>query len=807
MQPIQQISIPTREGFLRERYLSDKKLPSLKEYLTHITYKGRLQHAEDTVQSACQEFKEESKFYILAAHISLIQGRHLTSAMTLDKLLKRAPSDLEAWAYFVYIHSIKLIESKVFPKSTVIERIGSTFHACQAIKDTLLMLLDPTPELIGKVKAHAENSSDPFVLSAYLSLVLKDSYDKRGTLIQRFCSEDYTQAPFFAASILMEMIYHNDDINALKWFKKNETFATQFPALGVIKVFLLFKLNRMSEAEEISNGLTETLPDREFLNFGFIGAEKAELYLKRLANETKFLPSHLKIFADLLFNLREIELAQVYYEKLFDAFPDDPLIHARLAFCLSIQDEINLDQLDTLLNENQEYVKSSSDSLEINQLFGRAYLYFDKPEKALVLLNKGPHTVANIDYKAKALYRLQRYKESALEFAKVIAVGSNDARVYFNMALCYLEIESYSEAIKLLYKSIETNKCYVPALFYLTKELMAKGDFEGALRYSILALHSDMDDPDQWWLKGEIETKRDNVEESAKAYEQAYRLAPYDEIIALSLARAYAALHRYKSAYEILNNVRPNDSKRYNQKMYLMILALQGLNQKEELNTILDEFLSKFKDDPKLFLLRSSMALLDGKLKAALDDLKTCLELKDDPIIRRRVLWIERLINTPGTFNECAQNVFRETADIEGLNGDLTKRRLLWHYHRLYSESPHGKMIDDNPLKISLISIMESLKEEKSFEVFKEHEAFVFDHEEYNRERQVFELAMTKDLPDAALMSLYCLIVMNRKAPRPNQELLEHYEGFKSLAKLSIIDLEYVEYKSFALPKPKKKKK
>lgn len=195
------------------------------------------------------------------------------------------------------------------------------------------------------------------------------------------------------------------------------------------------------------------------------------------------------------------------------------------------------------------------------------------------------------------LYQKEDYQMAVTELEKAIQAGSNDGRVYYQLAYSYQQlgnidkaIELYQTAGKLLDEQDPTHRYSYYAKYNLGLLYKDKGDIDGAISVlqDVIAKHKDQ--PGARNLLGWLLWKKGDVEGAIKEYRTSVKIAPNQEDAQYNLGVLYYNKGEVSDAKGVFNKVLELNPKHPKASAYLAHLGdKELLSQAEYANLLIPE--------------------------------------------------------------------------------------------------------------------------------------------------------------------------------------------------------------------------
>lgn len=506
-------------------------------------------------------------------------------------------------------------------------------------------------------------SDDVYGKKSFLSLI--EIYTNRGDLAntQRLLDEVQDKNLYNEAVFMIGDLYasKNKFEYALDLYS---TLDSKEPKLIFNKAYVLYKLDRLSEALK----LFETLVDTEYYNKAmyhiFAINYKLGNYKKIIDNRDlvkKVVVSQIDtdnintIIANSAYQLKDYKLAKDYYGRLF-------AINTKLEnlFRVILIDTQLLD-INDLENRFMQYKKLfPNDKIykkDIYLYIGEAFFKSGNTEKAINLYKEYLDNDTNFEILSSLLILLmdtRNYED--MDF--YLSLANNEDEFAYLKAISMIGLGEYEKADTYLTK-IENSSLLKENINYKVKlnklrNYFLWGKYEDAISYgeyllNIKDINKKVDIYYEILDKIAISYFRlDNYEKARFFYEKIAEISGYDIYAKYQIADTYINEKNYEKAKHILNDIKNNYSFSFYAEQayykYLNILALENnLSEYErQKNTFFEKFPnSKFKDN--ILNKTANIYIANNKTDEAIKTIKNINENIDDESIKDTNIF--RLIN------------------------------------------------------------------------------------------------------------------------------------------------------------------
>lgn len=755
MQPVSTRIVPSncpvdREGVLQELYIRRPEESPIISLMSNLIWRGRVLIGSDLLCKARKDFPNCIELKILFAHLALIQGKVNLAYLALEEALTVDPKHKGLRLYWGYVCSLNELFPFIPPKEKSLAEIESVFADDPDVKAALryLILLDKNAS--GELSERAKISDCPWLRYIYLSAISRrETYEVKKPFFEKFAQEKLVYPPLLASSVLMQMLEHKDYQTLKTWFSNNPTLAMDFPAIGVVKVLLEILEHNEVGAQITRDRLIEQLPDIDITSALFIGSERCEIIFGTIINEVAAcsMPG-LKLLADLLYDLRNFELAEKCYKICSTRFPDDWFIWMRLAHSASYgfaEDE----ELEAYFAKALALSKQKKEQAEIFIAMGLIAFRRRDFKGAVLLLEKATPSPANFCHLGYAHLRLENTDAASKNLSLSLMLDPKNPRIHYFLGLVKLLEKNLVAAKQYLFQAIQLNSVFNDAHVELARIAFAEKNYDLANRHLNFALIYGYDNDANWDLKGRSRLAQDNIEEAHYCFMNQYRLAPHSHQAGINYATTCLKKGLSKNAYELVKDLPDSSLPHYQSQLNLLIEALQKMLPTQQVYDAVHGYLAQNVVHPDL-----------PPLKGRLNLWKTT-EAKN--------------------YAEAFAIVMQQTPDIEKMEGQLTKRRLLWLRCNHEPESKATKNILDNPLKASLTIPEKAVPE------------LVYNKDVWDKELEIFKAAREKHVYEAALMALYTLSKLNQIKKKDRDRRFTPFHSCKSPTNLTLADLEKIK--------------
>lgn len=155
---------------------------------------------------------------------------------------------------------------------------------------------------------------------------------------------------------------------------------------------------------------------------------------------------------------------------------------------------------------------------------GRAYLRKGEYERAIndfdEALRRDPADAESLLNRAEASFNLGKIDQANADYEAVIKLGSLVAEAYFGRGSMYVEREEFARGIIDLTHAIDHAPNEALYLIWRAYAYLGLGSYDSALSDAGVALRSDPNNVDVWWIKAKAHYYRGQFEEAMTSYNQ-----------------------------------------------------------------------------------------------------------------------------------------------------------------------------------------------------------------------------------------------------------------------------------------------
>jgi tetratricopeptide (TPR) repeat protein len=287
------------------------------------------------------------------------------------------------------------------------------------------------------------------------------------------------------------------------------------------------------------------------------GIENYELALE--VNDRHF-NSNLNL-GTIYYNDQQYEEAVQLLETAYDRRPNDmPLL-----FSLG-QAQYHAGDYEAAIEHLNDYTARKTKDGEAWLLLGKSYSALKKSKNAAkafdmaqkygsqddAISDKLNNAISKFGKQASELTQNGNYQGAIEILEKAIEEHSEEASLYFNLGLNYMEVGNYKKARKAFTKTIDLDASHAKAYQGLGLIYYEKGEFSMAAAYYQATIDAGKFDEYVYYKLGSCLYKLKRVEEAVVAYEEAVKINPSIKQFYFGLALAYIGIRANKKSVAML---------------------------------------------------------------------------------------------------------------------------------------------------------------------------------------------------------------------------------------------------------------
>jgi tetratricopeptide (TPR) repeat protein len=544
MQPVPSSVIKTnfpkdRESVLQELYIRKPTESTVLSVLGNLVWRGRILAASELLCTARKDYPHCPEISIHSAHLALIKGRGLLAYKFLEEALCSHPEHLGIRMLWAYVASLDKVLRLIPPKHSTLANIEKTFSKDPDTKAALNYLVKSDAESALILAQRAKTSDSSWLRYIYLSAPTGETYEQKKPYYVAFSQEKLVYPPFLAASILADMLQHQDYQTLRCWLSHNMTLPYDVPAIGIV-IFLLEIIEGNEEASRnVKNRLLEQSPDPEITSALFIGSEKCELIIENLLPDLAQRAIHgLKELADILYDLRHFDLAEKCYKLCAERFPNDSVIWHRLGYAASYGDADDA-TIEAYFSKSLREATSKKELTAAYSAIGLAAIRQRNFKKAVHYLVDGINSPTHLYYLGYASLRLGENFKAADYLTFSLVQDEKNPRTRYLLGMISLARKDVKKAKEHFIMALSANQMFSEAHIELARLAVAEKAYLIAQTHIDIALIYEFENPVCWDIKGSIYLAQNKIEEAHTCFSMQFKLDFLDGQASLNLAETY----------------------------------------------------------------------------------------------------------------------------------------------------------------------------------------------------------------------------------------------------------------------------
>ncbi|UCH00895.1 MAG: tetratricopeptide repeat protein [Deltaproteobacteria bacterium] len=355
--------------------------------------------------------------------------------------------------------------------------------------------------------------------------------------------------------------------------------------------------------------------------------EEAEIYLKEALENDKDSPYLLMKSSQVLAKNGKMEEALPFAQKTVDLTPDDQKAREFLAKIY-----FRLKKYDLAISQYRDILKRDPGNKEVRlhltTLFIRLKEYDTALDELSILINNEPELVIAHYYKGRINTELKEYNSAKGAFLKALEIDSRFLPALIDLATLYSEIDKVDMAVEtykkilLLYPTNTVARERLIALYYKTgQEKLAEDNMEEMKRI---------------FSPGDLKRKRlgliylryGKLNKSIQELKSIVSAWPDDQEAKYYLGSALEENGDLAEAYKNFDLLNPNTSYFINARMH-MAYILERQEKPDEAINLLKETINHKRDNPRLYLMLTSLYEIKEEYLNAMDILKEGLKYNE----------------------------------------------------------------------------------------------------------------------------------------------------------------------------------
>jgi tetratricopeptide (TPR) repeat protein len=355
--------------------------------------------------------------------------------------------------------------------------------------------------------------------------------------------------------------------------------------------------------------------------------EEAEIYLKEALENDKDSPYLLMKSSQVLAKNGKMEEALPFAQKTVDLTPDDQKAREFLAKIYS-----RLKKYDLAISQYRDILKRDPGNKEVRlhltTLFIRLKEYDTALDELSILINNEPELIIAHYYKGRINTELKEYNSAKGAFLKALEIDSRFLPALIDLATLYSEIDKVDMAVEtykkilLLYPTNTVARERLIALYYKTgQEKLAEDNMEEMKRI---------------FSPGDLKRKRlgliylryGKLNKSIQELKSIVSAWPDDQEARYYLGTALEENEDLAEAYKNFDLLNPNTSYFINARMH-MAYILERQEKPDEAINLLKETINNKRDNPRLYLMLTSLYEIKEEYLNAMDILKEGLKYNE----------------------------------------------------------------------------------------------------------------------------------------------------------------------------------
>jgi len=238
------------------------------------------------------------------------------------------------------------------------------------------------------------------------------------------------------------------------------------------------------------------------------------------------------------------------------------------------------------------------------------------------MMNKHSLEVQELLEQGKVLYSVDKYDAALTYFKKALELDQYCEAVYENMSMCYIMMDEYAEAKRVLNRYLMLNKKSGATYFHLGNiALLEENPAEARAHYSKAELLG-FNNPVMFVNLASFYEDMGDIDRALEQYAKILRLNPYDYAVLERKAQMLLRAERFAETLQTAQTMVQTDIDGF-AGHHLVYVSLIMLNRYEEAGKYLDELSRRFPENEMIHFDRARLYDLNGETDKALETLES----------------------------------------------------------------------------------------------------------------------------------------------------------------------------------------